>query len=392
MQPFPAPVPFPIQLPRAISADCVLTIDLGAVRANYRTLRDRAQNAEVAAVVKADAYGLGAAHCAMALLDEGCRTFFVAQLAEAHELRRLLPADTAVYVLNGLRPGTEAVAAACGIRPVLNSLEQITAWALISTARNERLPAAIQIDTGMSRLGLSPREVDHLIAERELLDWIEPVLLISHLACADEADHPANAEQLARFDRLAAFLPGERRSIANSGGVFLSPAFHNNVVRAGIALYGANPCPGAPNPMQSVVRLDARVIQIRDIPAGTGIGYGLTYTATSDMRLATLGIGYADGWPRSLSGRGHAYVNGTRVPFVGRVSMDSIVIDISAIGDGVLRCGDFVELLGPNQTLDDVARDAGTIPYEILTSMGRRFHRDYLDIPAGQQLDLTRLA
>ncbi|MGE4167158.1 MAG: alanine racemase [Xanthobacteraceae bacterium] len=392
MPPHQATVQRPSHAPRPLTADGVLTIDLGAVRANYRLMREQARTAEVAAVVKANAYGLGASHCASALLDEGCRTFFVAQLNEALELRRLLPADAAIYVLNGLPPGNEAEAAAAGIRPVLNSLEQVVAWALLSTARNERLPAAIQVDTGMSRLGLSPREIDHLIAERELLDWIDPVLLISHLACADDSNHPANAEQLARFQRLAAFLPGHKRSISNSGGAFLGAPFHSDMVRAGIALYGANPSPGGPNPMRPVVRLDARVIQIRDIPAGTGVGYGLTHIAADGMRLATLGIGYADGWPRSLSGRGHAYVNGIQVPIVGRVSMDSIVIDISAIGEGVLRAGDFVELLGPHQTLDDVARDAGTIPYEILTSLGHRFHRNYLNTPAAQAIDIARLA
>lgn len=365
-------------------ASGLLSIDLDAVRSNFRLLCETAGSADVAAVVKANAYGLDAARIAPILFNEGCRAFFVAQLAEARELKTHLPAAAEIYILNGLPPGSEQEAAASGVIPVLNSLEQIAAWAVTGMHRDRRLPAVVQVDTGMSRLGLTQQEVDYLLLEPELLERIRPVLLMSHLACADEPNNPSNNEQLSCFRRLAARLPIAKRSIANSGGTFLGPAFQCDLVRSGIAIYGAAPMIGVANPMRPTVRLDTRVIQIRDVPRGTGVGYGLTIRTAEPARLATLGVGYADGWPRSLSGCGAVYVHGVRAPIVGRVSMDSMVVDVTAVPRGRLRVGDFVELLGKHQTLDDVARDAGTIAYEILTGLGQRFERVYLDKSATQ--------
>ncbi|MEW6644904.1 MAG: alanine racemase [Pseudomonadota bacterium] len=364
--------------PYDIAAGAVLTIDLSALRSNYRLIRDRVCPAEVAAVVKADAYGLGAAQVAAALLKDGCRHFFVAQLSETRNLRAHLPPTAALYVLNGLLPGAEAEAIALGVIPVLNSLPQVCAWSAAGVQRGRRLPAALQVDTGMSRLGLAAGEVEQLLAHPAMLDGIDLVLLMSHLACADEPEHMANTEQLAVFRHFAAQFPALRRSFANSGGAFLDASFHGELVRPGIALYGADPVPGAAR-LRPVVRLDARVIQVREINTGTGVGYGLTFRASGPTRLATIGVGYADGWPRCLSERGAAYVDGVRLPIAGRVSMDSLTLDISALPEGALRPGDLVELIGPHQTLDDVARDAGTIPYEILTSLGQRYARIRVD-------------
>ncbi|MFB9267969.1 alanine racemase [Bradyrhizobium erythrophlei] len=382
----------PSLLPHDVSAGAVLTVDLAALRSNYRLIRDRVGPADVAAVVKANAYGLGAVHVATALLKEGCRDFFVAHLSEARELRSHLPPAAALYVLNGLQPEAEAEAVALGVRPVLNSLAQLDAWASAGARLGRRLPAALQVDTGMSRLGLSAGDIEELLQRQSTLDQIELVLLMSHLACADEPDHPANADQLTTFDKFAALFPATRLCFANSGGAFLGHPFHGDLVRPGIALYGVNPVSGSTRPLRPVVRLDARVIQVREIAEGAGVGYGLTFRASARTRLATIGIGYADGWPRCLSGRGAAYARGIRLPIVGRISMDSTVVDISALPQDTLCPGDLIEMIGPTQSLGDVARDAGTIAYEILTSIGQRYERVYLDDEAEQPSCLTRIA
>ncbi|WAJ26319.1 alanine racemase [Antarcticirhabdus aurantiaca] len=360
------------------AAGGVLTIDLSALRANYRLLRQRVGGAAVAGVVKANAYGLGAERVAPALWDEGCRTFFVAHLGEALALRPVLPADAEIFVLNGLAPGDERLCADARVRPVLNALDQVRAWGAEGRRRGGRLPAAIQVDSGMSRLGLAADEVESLVRDPSRLAGVETVLVMSHLACADDPDHPANAAQLAAFRAMEAKLPAARRSLANSAGLFLGPDFRFDLARPGVALYGGAPTGGAANPMRPVVRLDGRVIQTREVPAGAGIGYGFTRVADGPMRLATLGLGYADGWPRALSNRLAGFVAGRRLPVVGRVSMDSLILDASALPAGALKGGDLIELIGPSQSLDAVAEAAGTISYEILTSLGHRYERRYL--------------
>ncbi|CAG0957056.1 alanine racemase [Rhizobiaceae bacterium] len=358
----------------AAAAGAVLTVDLGALTANYRLLRDMA-GGECGAVVKADAYGIGMGPVAAALHAEGCRHFFVGHLSEGVALRAALP-DAAIYVLNGVPPGAECDAAAAGLIPALNSPEQIAAWKTTARSLGRRLPGALQFDTGMTRLGLSPAAVEAVAADGETLDGIDLRLALSHLACADEPQHPANAAQAALFARLAARFPGVPRSLANSSGIFLGAAFRSDVARAGAALYGINPTPRAGNPMRAVVGVRAKVIQTADCAAGVGIGYGHDFHAHRPMRLATISLGYADGWPRRA--RGAAFHRGVRLPFVGRVSMDSIVLDVSALPAGTLHPGDLVEVIGDDQTVDDVAALAGTIGYEILTGLGNRFHRRWI--------------
>lgn len=348
-----------------------LTIDLDAIVRNYRRIVALAPNGMVSAVVKADAYGLGAAPVAAALAGAGCRHFFVAHLSEVAAVRGAVPAGTPIYVLNGLAAGAEAECAAIGAIPVLNSLVQLAAWA----AQGKR-PALLQIDSGMQRLGLSPPEVEQLVANPGMLAGIELRFVMSHFACADEPDSPANAWQRDRFAADCARLPTAPRSLANSGGAFLGAGYHGDLLRPGIALYGGAPQPGVA--MAPVVTLIADIIQTRVVPAGAGIGYGLTAPAETDRVIATIGVGYADGWPRRLGGRGSAFVGGLRVPIVGRVSMDSMLIDVSAVPDTARQPGAPVELLGPHQTVDDVARDAETISYEILTQLGARYARTYI--------------
>jgi len=361
------------------AAGAVLTIDLAALVANYRFLRNRLVGVECAAVVKADAYGLGAARVAAALFRDGCRQFFVAHLNEGIDLRAALPDEAEIFVLNGLMPGAEALCLEARLTPVLNSLAQIDGWTGLSRRVGRALPAILQVDSGMARLGLSPAEVDRLVQDPARLGGIGLRAVMSHLACADEPDHPANQAQLAQFEAQRRRLPPAPASFANSSGIFLGADYHFDLARPGAALYGVAPVPGAPNPMRAVVRLDARVIQTREIAAGDAVGYGYAFTASAPTRIATLSVGYADGWLRSVGRAGIAYVGDRALPIAGRVSMDSLTLDISTLPADMLKPGDFVELLGPHQRVDDVAAAAGTIGYEILTSLGGRYQRRYLD-------------
>ena len=354
-----------------------LTIDALALRSNFSAIADRVCPAAVGAVVKADAYGLGAGFVAPLLAAAGCRDFFVAHLGEALILRYQLPASARLYVLNGVSAGAEASCAEARIIPVINSIEQARRWIAATSLMGERPPAAIQIDSGMARLGLSSDEVAQLVAEVDFGRELNVALVMSHLACADDPANPANASQRAEFERLASLLPPARRSLANSGAAFMDARFHCDLVRVGLCLYGCAPHAQAAPWVRAVLSLSAPVIQLRSIPAGQGVGYGLRYRAHRPSRLATLGLGYADGWPRHLAGRGAAYHSGVRLPIVGDISMDSLVVDATALPEESLGLGEHVELIGPHQSIGAVAGDAGTIPYEILTRLGRRFTREW---------------
>lgn len=360
-------------------AGACLTIDLAAVRANYRLLATLGGRATCGAVLKADAYGLGMAPVAAALAREGCRTFFVAHLDEGIRLRALVPGDATVYVMHGAMPGAARDCLAHDIVPVLNDPGQVAEWRALAAHTGRVLPAAIQVDTGMARMGLAPADLARLRSDPAWLVGLRPQLLMSHLACADEPNHPMNALQRDRFAALAAQCPGVPASLANSSGVFLGPDYHFDLLRPGIALYGANPQPGAVNPLTPAVALAARVVQVRAIAAGDIVGYGARYTAPGPRRIATIALGYADGWLRALSGRSQAFVDGVAVPFVGTVSMDSIMLDVTGIDPQRVAPGQFVELLGPHQSVDAVAGQAGTIGYEVLTRLGERFERRYVD-------------
>jgi len=364
---------------RDLAAGGVLTIDLAALRHNYSAVARHIAPTRAAAVVKADAYGLGASRVAPAFYDAGCRDFFVAHLGEAIALKPFLQPDATLYVLNGLQPGTEAACARDGILPVLNSLEQVENWAALAARQGRKLPALLQLDTGMSRLGLSTSEFDRLTANPALLDGIDVKFVISHLASGDEPENAANARQLATMTALLARLPKLPVAFANSGGSFLDKTYHFDLARPGVALYGVGP----KNEIVPVLTLSARVIQVRDIDRGAAVGYGGTYIAQGPMRVATIAVGYADGWFRALSNKGSAFFGDTRLPIIGRVSMDSITLDVGALPEGTLKLGSLVELIGPHQRLEDVARDCDTIPYEILTALGNRYARVYVDSGAG---------
>jgi len=349
----------------------LLRIDLDALAHNYQLLRDRAAPAECAAVVKADAYGLGMVPVARRLVREGCRKFFVATLAEVAELRALAP-EVSIYVLEGAVLAAVDELVALRATPVLSSLEQIERW-------RGHGRALLHIDTGMTRLGLSAADARVLAGRLDLLEGVDLEYVITHLACADEPEHPQNRAQLQLFDELRQLLPAAKTSIGNSAALFIDAAHRGDLVRPGVALYGGNPFADRPNPMASVVTFLAPILQIREITDTVPVGYGATYVAKAPARLAVIASGYADGYPRSLGNRAAAALHGQRVPVVGRVSMDLICVDISALPRDSVRVGDFVELIGPTVGLDEVAAAAGTISYEILTGLGRRLVRQYVE-------------
>lgn len=356
----------------------LLTIDLGAIAANYIKLRDIAAPATCAAVVKADAYGLGATQVAATLLKTGCRDFFVATALEGAELRQSLGPGPMIAILNGLATGSASLCITSDLTPVLSDLVQIEIWAAAARRTDTQLPAALQFDTGMSRLGLSLEDLKTVMARDDLLPRLALKFVMSHLACADEPTHPANAAQAAEFETMASYFPHLPASLAASSGIFIHPRFHFDMVRPGAALYGIAPQKGAANPLRAVLRMQGKVVQVRTVSAGTAVGYGYAARMDRESVLATVAVGYADGLPRSAGGRACAYASGRKLPVVGRISMDSLVIDVSALPKGSLRAGDFVDLIGPDHDVDAAAIDAGTIGYELLTNLGRRFRRVYV--------------
>jgi alanine racemase len=361
----------------ARASQSILTVDLGALAANYRMLRDRVvAGGACAAVVKADAYGVGVARAAPVLHQAGCTEFFVVHLDEGLTLRRMLPAAAHVYVLNGVFPGEEQELAQSSVIPALNDLAQVALWR--ETARNggSRLPAILHIDTGMTRLGLSAREVAALTADPGLLTGIDVRYVISHLVASEETGHPLNPAQLSALKHWRTAFPHARFSLCNSSGIFLGPEYHFDLVRPGAALYGVNPTPDRSNPMRPVVRLEGKILQIHEVDPPKTVGYGATHRVTGHARIATITAGYADGWPRSLGNNGCAYIGDVRVPVIGRVSMDLTTLDVTTAPH--VKPGDTVELLGNHLTVDDVADMAGTIGYEILTRLGPRYHRVYI--------------
>jgi alanine racemase len=355
---------------------------LAGIAANWRWLAAVARGAECAGVVKADAYGLGLEPVVKALWEAGCRTYFVATLSEGRRLKVALPAATA-YVLDGLMPGTAPLYQSHGLRPVLGSLAEIEEWAAFVRSVGARLPAAVHIDTGMNRLGMTAGELEALAANPAPLEAFPVALVMSHLACADTPASPMNARQKAAFDALRAKLPAAPASLANSAGTLLGADYRYDLVRPGIALYGGRALEGRPNPAAKVVRVEARILQIRMAAAGETVGYGATCTLTRRSRIATLATGYADGFLRSISGPigrppPPAYVAGYPAPIVGRVSMDLVTIDVTDIPAALAQRGAWAELIGRHVQVDDLADSSGTIGYEVLTRLGPRFQRMYV--------------
>ncbi|AMJ60063.1 alanine racemase [Bosea sp. PAMC 26642] len=374
----------PFDTPDPDLAGATLTIDLGALVANWQALGARA-GTEAAAVVKANAYGIGIEPAVTALSAAGCKTFFVAHLSEGARARAVAP-DATIYVLNGLLPGTCGGYARHELSPVLGSHEELLEWAAFRQAGANARPAALHVDTAMNRLGLWPGEGLNLARERTSVVSAAGIgLLMSHFASSEDEADPANARQIAAFAEIAAALPGIPASLKNSSGHFLKDCPSYALTRPGYALYGGNPTPGRPNPMQAVVGLEARIIQLREVEAGTQVGYNGRWTAQGKRRLATICLGYADGYPRNASwtdasSGGSAVVGGVVCPFVGTVSMDLIIVDVSEAPTGSAVRGGPVTLIGGPLDLDVVGAGAKTSGYEILTSLGRRHARRYVGL------------
>lgn len=364
--------------PDAARVGAVLVIDLAALVANWRDMAARAGGAECAAVVKANGYGLGDVAVATALWNAGARSFFVADIEAGVRVRTALP-DARVIVLHGVPAGTEAEIAAMRLTPALSSLGEISRWRDHAHRLGRSLPALIHIDTGMNRLGLPPDELNRLCNDySSLLSGLDLNAWMSHLACADDPRNPFTAEQLARVKAALARLPKAPVSLSNSAGIFHGADYHFDLVRPGIALYGANPAPWLPNPMRPVVRLLARILQVRDVAPPDTVGYDATHKITAPGKVAALGMGYADGYPWSLAGKGQVMIGGHAAPLIGRVSMDLLTADVTGVPDPLLPVGGWAEVIGPHRDVDQVAREAGTIGYEVLTRLGSRYHRVYL--------------
>jgi alanine racemase len=358
----------------------ILTIDLAAIAANWQALARQLITVECAAVVKANAYGLGLKPVAAALAQAGCKTFFVADLAEARIVRARAK-NASIYVLHGFTPESADAFVELNVRPVINSMTELAEWDTFVAARGWQGGAALHVDTGMHRLGVSLEEAVAL-APRAHTSNHGIALLLSHLACADIPDHPLNAKQLQQFRELRALYAGLPASLANSSGIFLGDAAHFDLARPGAALYGVNPTPGRPNPMKSVVELTGRIVQIHSVARDQTIGYGATWTAPRLSHIAVVALGYADGLLRAGSSSdqhsgGAAIVAGTQCPIVGRISMDLIMLDITDVPEHAVRRGDFATMIGGELSIDDVAGAAGTIGYEILTRLGPRCHLIY---------------
>ena len=355
----------------------ILSINLKALADNYRLFQDKVgEGRHVAGVVKADAYGLGLKPVVETLIDLKCPQFFVATLEEAIALRNI-NAQVPVAVLGGLFIGAEEDYTAHHITPVLNTPDDIARWSKQAKTKQDMLGGIIHFDTGMNRLGLSKDEAHALIEKPEMLDGINVQYVMTHFACADEKDHPLTKKQAHDFANLAQHFPNAQKSLANSPGLFVDDAYHHDMVRPGYALYGGNPTPHTNNPMRSVVDLSVCILQIRLCKKGESIGYGASHVFEQDTMTATVALGYADGFLRSGSNKAMLYFNGQPCPVIGRVSMDLVTVDLSGIEGPPPKQGDALEILGENQNIDDLADAAGTIGYEILTSLGKRYHRSY---------------
>jgi len=371
-----APAPVPVET----EAGGLLTVDLAAIEANWKALAGTTLPVECAAVVKADAYGCGLEPVTRKLAEAGCRTFFVADVGEGRRVRAVAP-EAVIYVLNGLMPGSAQAFAGDNLRPVINSTTELAEWDAFVATRNWRGGAALHVDTGMNRLGVT---IDEALALAPRLQSENHgfTLLMSHFACAEAPDHPMTERQIRLFRELRIIYRGVPSSLAHSAGIFLGGTVYCDLVRPGVALYGGNPTPGRTNPMRPVVELKGRIIQVRPVNKGESVGYGATFTAARTSRVAIVAVGYGDGFLRSAAAAkgkptAEVTIGGRRCPLAGRVSMDLIAVDVTDLPEGTARRGEFATLIGEGLGVDDLAEAMGTISYEVLTNLGRRYARMY---------------
>nr|MBI1228771.1 alanine racemase [Cytophagales bacterium] len=362
-----------------------LQIDLGAVRENYRIVKSRvARDCEVAASVKANGYGLGAIEIVKALQKEGCKSFFVASPEQGVRLREFSK-NANIFIFNGFYEQSQDLYIDNNLIAVLGDMDNLESYARIAEKVAKRLSVALDFNTGMNRLGFGCAKAEEVIERIKKTDMLDIVLVMSHLASADDKSDPLNQKQYDQFKKIAALFPNTKKAFANSFGVFSNSDYHFDMVKPGMALYGLNPTPGKPNPMKVVVSLNVPVLRIRKVKAGEQVGYNATYTFERDSCLATVAAGYGQGLFRILSNKGELYWKSRACPIRGRVSMDLTTVDITDVPENERpQVGDFLEILGEHQSADDLAADAGTIGYEMITALGSKFDRHYIDSPEVQ--------
>mgnify|MGYP000873490887 CR=1 FL=1 len=366
----------------------ILTIDLSAIQENWRRLNRAVSSANVAAVIKADSYGLGAHRIGPLLAEEGCRSFFVATLYEGLAARKYLPASARVFVLGGSPAGTEDLFVTSNLIPVLFSVDAVRRWQSFVVARQITPACAIKIDTGMTRMGLSLAEFAELCGTPTFA--INVQLIMSHLACAEDTEHPLNRLQLTRLASLQATAkkqwPQVEFSLSNSSGIFLGPEWHFDWVRPGAALYGINPTPGKSSPVVPVIRLALPVMQKRELTETATLGYGAEAKLSPPARVLAVAGGYADGLHRILGPRGEGWIGRERVPVIGRISMDITLFDASALTLEAFARVEEIEIINTEQDVNMLSARNTALGYEVLTSLGSRFQRRYLPPKSGEEV------
>ncbi|MBX3486927.1 MAG: alanine racemase [Candidatus Paracaedibacteraceae bacterium] len=357
-----------------------LIVNLDLVAHNYNHLKSMTATAECSAVLKADGYGMGAIPMALRLMREGCKSFFVAFADEGVALReafidRGLDAD--IYILNGFFPGSEGVYADFHLIPALTDLDQVARWQAFCHMSGRKLPAALHVDTGMTRTGLPSKEYMTLASNPQLLEGMDLKLVLSQMVYSHDENLTFTQQQRQRFEQAIRHMPKMKASLAKSGVVFLGQEYHYDMVRPGIALHGVNPTNAKNNPLIQTMELWGRIYQIQDVAVGQSIGYSQTFVAANARRVATIGVGYADGYPWAMANKGYVFIAGQKCPILGRVSMDVITVDVTDIPESQLEIGGWAQLVGRDIPVDEIAKTAGTVPYEILLRMGDRFRRVY---------------
>lgn len=349
-----------------------LEIDTKAIAQNYRVLQSLLSTSLCAAVLKADAYGFGIKEIAPLLEKEGCSTFFVAHLEEGIFLRSLLK-NAQIYVLSGILPGTESLFVEHSLTPVLNDLDMVKKWTAKAQQQGEKLSCALHFDTGMHRSGFDQKGTSHLFDFKDLLEALKVDCVMSHLSSSHDLQSPLNEKQRGCFETLRHRFPSAKASLADTGGIYLGAPYHYDIARPGKGLFGLYKAPT----LTPCLKLFARVLQVRTAPQGESVGYGATHTLSRDSKLATLGIGFADGYDRRLSNKGAAMIQGFKAPVVGRISMDYTVIDVTDVPESLYFTGAWVELVNDLFTLDHLAESIETISRELSTGFGSRLQRVY---------------
>lgn len=366
-----------------------LTVDLNAVVENWRAIRRISGKARTGAVVKADAYGLGVEDCGEALFDAGARDFFVMTAEEGASLRAVAP-DARIFILAGIWPGLEHLFFEHDLVPVISSWQQLTHWMGVLSEVGP-YPCVVQVDTGFNRLGLTVAEALELADDNALPQAFSPVMVMSHLMCGDDATSAENPRQLAAFREVASAFEGVEASLAATGGIALGSAYHFDLVRPGIALFGGTGGASLGFTPHVAAKAEARILQVREAKAGEAVSYGASHRLTRDSRIAIACVGYGDGYPRGLSSTGvperldgspagTAWFDGHVLPVLGRITMDMTMFDVTDLPEGAIRAGDYVELFGENRPLGSLAASAGTIEYDMLSGLGLRFQRHYIPV------------